>query len=180
MTKVLNLSIAALLLAGGVYLYADDDEREDHEHKHSAVAAKPMTPQEKSTVALYTKECGSCHFAYQPEFLPKSSWDKTMKSLNNHFGTDATLDPADHKTLNNYLLLHASKHERMTGMGGPIAIRISETPNFKREHREIPKKMVTQAEVKSFSNCTACHTKAASGSYREREIRIPNYPNWED
>jgi hypothetical protein len=178
MIKVLNLSIAALLLAGGVYLYADDDEHEEHEQKRSAVA-KPMTPQEKSTVALYTKECGACHFAYQPEFLPKSSWDKTMKTLDNHFGTDATLDPQDHKTIQNYLASHASRYDRMTGMGGAIAIRISETPNFKHEHREIPKKMVTQADVKSFANCAACHTKAASGSYREREVRIPNYGSWE-
>lgn len=179
MIKVLNLSIAALLLAGGVYLYAEEDEREEHEHHASSVVAKPLTKQDKATVALYQKECGACHFAYQPEFLPKSSWDKTMKSLNNHFGTDATLDPADHKTIQNYLLTHASKYDRMIGMGGEIAIRISDTPNFKHEHREIPKKMVTQAEVKSFANCAACHTKASSGSYREREIRIPNYGSWE-
>lgn len=179
MTKILTLGVAALVFAGGVYLYADDDEHEEHEHHRSAMVAKPLTPQEKSTVALYTKECGVCHFAYQPEFLPKSSWDKTMKSLNNHFGTDASLDPADHKTIQNYLASHASRYDRMTGMGGEIAIRISETPNFKHEHREIPKKMVTQAEVKSFANCAACHTKAASGSYREREVRIPNYGSWE-
>jgi nitrate/TMAO reductase-like tetraheme cytochrome c subunit len=179
MKTLLNLSVAALILAGGAFLYADDDEHEEHERRASSYVAKPMTKQEKTTVALYQKECGACHFAYQPEFLPKSSWDKTMKSLNNHFGTDATLDPAEHKTIQNYLAAHASKYDRMTGMGGEIAIRISETPNFKQEHREIPKKMVTQAEVKSFANCSACHTKSASGSYREREIRIPNYGSWE-
>lgn len=178
MRKVLTLGVAAILLAGGAYLFADD-EHEEHEHHRSGMVAKPLTPQEKSTVALYTKECGACHFAYQPEFLPKSSWDKTMKSLNNHFGTDASLDPADHKTIRNYLASHASRYDRMTGMGGEIAIRISETSNFKHEHREIPKKMVTQADVKSFANCAACHTKAASGSYREREVRIPNYGSWE-
>lgn len=178
MRKILTLGVAALLLAGGAYLFADD-EHEDHEHHRSGMVAKPLTPQEKSTVALYTKECGACHFAYQPEFLPKSSWDKTMKTLNNHFGTDATLDSADHKTIQTYLASHASRYDRMTGMGGEIAMRISETPNFKHEHREIPKKMVTQADVKSFANCAACHTKAASGSYREREVRIPNYGSWE-
>ncbi|MFY9142480.1 diheme cytochrome c [Sulfuricurvum sp.] len=178
MKTLLNLSVAALILAGGAYLYADDDF-EEGEHHSSSVVAKPMSKQEKATVALYTKECGSCHFAYQPEFLPKRSWDKTMNTLENHFGTNATLDPADHKTIQGYLSTHAAKYDRMTGMGGEIAMRISETPNFKREHREIPKKMVTQAEVKSFANCAACHTKAASGSYREREIRIPNYGSWE-
>lgn len=179
MTKFLNLSVAALLLAGGVYLYADDDEHEEHEHHHSTMVAKPLTQQDKVTVALYTKECGSCHMAYQPQFLPKRSWDKTMKTLDNHFGTDATLDPADYKTLNNYLLTHASKNDQLADMRGAVALRISETPYFVREHREVTKKMVTQPAVKSFANCNACHTQALNGSYREHEVRIPNYGRWE-
>ncbi|KFN39731.1 MAG: cytochrome C [Sulfuricurvum sp. MLSB] len=178
MTKLLNLSVAALIVVGGICLYADDDH-EEHVRHASSFVAKPMTKQEKTSVALYQKECGACHFAYQPEFLPKRSWDKTMNSLNNHFGTDATLDPAEHKTIQNYLAAHASKYDRMTGMGGEIAMRISQTPNFVHEHREIPKKLVIQEAVKSFANCASCHTKAASGSYREREIRIPNYGSWE-
>jgi len=179
MTKLLNLSVAILLLAGGVYLYAED-EHEEHAVRSANVAAKPMTPQEKSTVALYQKECGSCHMAYQPQFLPKRSWDKTMNTLENHFGTDASLDPSDHKTIQNYLATHASKNDRMSDMKGAVALRISETPYFVREHREVTKKMVTQPDVKSFANCNACHTQAANGSYREREIRIPNYGRWED
>lgn len=179
MTKVLNLSVAALLLAGGVYLYADD-EHEEHEHHRSGMVAQPVTPQEKATAALYTKECGACHMAYQPQFLPKRSWDKTMKTLDNHFGTDATLDTADYKTIQNYLTVHASKNNQMSDVKGGVALRISETPYFVREHREVSKKMVTQPAVKSFANCNACHTQATNGSYREREIRIPNYGRWED
>lgn len=178
MMKFLNISVAALMLAGGVYLYAED-EHEEHAVRSASVAAKVMTPQEKSTVTLYQKECGSCHMAYQPQFLPKRSWDKMMNTLDNHFGTDATLDPSDHKTIQNYLASHASKNDRMSDMKGAVALRISETPHFVREHREVSKKMVTQPEVKSFANCNACHTQAANGSYREREIRIPNYGSWE-
>ena len=180
MKTLLKLSAFAIIVAGGAFLYAGDDEHEEHEHHRSAVVAKPMTPQEKSNVALYTKECGSCHMAYQPQFLPKRSWDKTMNTLDNHFGTDATLDPADHKIIQNYLATHASKNDRMADMKGTVALRISETPYFVREHREVSKKMVTQPAVKSFANCNACHTQATNGSYREREIRIPNYGRWED
>lgn len=180
MKNVLNLSVAVLLLAGGIYLYADDERGEKERDHRSSFPVKALSKQEKAAVALYKNECGSCHFAYQPEFLPKRSWDKTMDTLENHFGTDATLDPADDKIIRNYLSANASKHDRMTGMGGTIATRISETPNFVHEHREIPKKLVTQEAVKSFANCASCHTKAASGSYREREIRIPNYGSWED
>lgn len=180
MTKFLNLSVAAMILAGGAFLYANEDEHEVHEHHKSSVAAKPLTGQEKATAALYTKECGSCHMAYQPGFLPKRSWEKTMNTLDNHFGTDATLDPADHKTIQNYLAAHASKNDRTSDMKGAVALRISETPYFVREHHEVTKKMVTQPDVKSFANCNACHTQATNGSYREREIRIPNYGRWED
>ena len=38
---------------------------------------------------LYIKECGSCHFAFQPGLLPEKSWVKIMNNLENHFGTDA-------------------------------------------------------------------------------------------
>lgn len=180
MKTLLNLSVAAMILAGGAFLYANEDEHEVHEHPKTSAAAKPLTAQEKSTAALYTKECGSCHMAYQPEFLPRRSWEKTMNTLENHFGTDATLDPTDHKTIQNYLAAHASKNDRMRDMKGAVALRISETPYFVREHHEVTKKMVTQSQVKSFANCNACHTQAANGSYREREIRIPNYGRWED
>ena len=179
MKTILNLSVAALILAGGAYLYADDDREEGEHRHHSSMVTKPLSKQDQAATALYTKECGACHFAYQPEFLPKNSWDKTMKRLDNHFGTDATLEPIDYKTIQNYLMVHASRNDRMTDTKGAVAIRISETPYFVREHREIPKKMVTQPEVKSFANCASCHTKAASGSYREREVRIPNYGRWE-
>ena len=79
MKTLLKLSIASIIVVGGACLYASDDEHEVHEHHRSAVASKPMTPKEKSSAALYTKECGSCHMAYQPQFLPKRSWEKTMK-----------------------------------------------------------------------------------------------------
>ena len=180
MKILLKLSVAAIIIAGGAFLYAGDDEHEEHERHASSFVAKPMTKQEKTTAALYTKECGSCHMAYQPQFLPKRSWDKTMKTLDNHFGTDASLDPADHKSIQNYLASHASKNDQVVDIRGAVALRISETPYFVREHREVTKKMLTQPEVKSFANCNACHTQALNGSYREREIRIPNYGRWED
>jgi hypothetical protein len=34
--------------------------------------------------------------------------------------------------------------------------------------------------VKSFANCNACHTRAAEGSFRERDIRIPGAGKWDD
>ena len=34
---------------------------------------------------LYIKECGSCHFPYQPGLLPSNAWNKMMEKLLSHF-----------------------------------------------------------------------------------------------
>lgn len=49
--------------------------------------------------ATYNEECGSCHFAYQPGFLPEASWQKllTRKALEKHFGENAELDEKERK-----------------------------------------------------------------------------------
>ena len=52
---------------------------------------------------LYIKECGSCHFPYQPGLLPANSWKKMMVNLDKHFGVDATIAPEDFETLSKYL-----------------------------------------------------------------------------
>ena len=135
--------------------------------------------------ALYAQECGSCHMAYQAQFLPKRSWDKMMETLGDHFKTDASLDKETALTLRAYLRDNASdgkvlgsKHMMKLARSisqTQIPLRISETPYFTKKHREIPQKYITQEAVKSIANCTACHQKAAQGEYGERGIFIPNH-----
>jgi polyferredoxin len=138
---------------------------------------------------LYKQLCGECHMAYQPQMLPKRSWKKMMKTLADHFGTDASLEPAEKERITRYLMLHAGDNMHFFGKASKFALsvppsksplRISETPYFIKEHREIPKWAVEQKEVKSFANCVACHPGAERGNYSERQIRIPNLGRWED
>ncbi|MDX1809845.1 MAG: diheme cytochrome c [Sulfurospirillaceae bacterium] len=138
---------------------------------------------------LFIKECGSCHFAFQPGLLPKRSWQKMMSNLNNHFETDASLDDQTRTTLLKYLVQNSSdnamEYKRSRRISDSIdpnktPIRITKTPYFIRKHREINTKMITQKEVGSISNCTACHAGAASGDYSERAVRIPNYGRYDD
>ncbi len=138
---------------------------------------------------LYQQECGACHMVYQPQFLPKRSWQKIMQTLQDHFGSDASLDSADKEKITKYLLANSGDSKRVLGEFREIIqsipptqtpLRISETPYFKKEHRKIPRKAITQKEVRSFANCNACHTKAQQGDFSERTLAIPNYPNWED
>lgn len=138
---------------------------------------------------LYIQECGSCHMAFQPEFLPQRSWNKMMATLENHFDVDATFDPKDENLVRSYLLRNASDAKRVYGEIGEFAeaigrqstpLAISKTPKFKREHREIPRRLISQKEVKSISNCMACHKDAKEGLYKERNIFIPNFGRWDD
>lgn len=126
------------------------------------------------TDKTYAKECGSCHMAYQPGLLNKQSWNKMTNNLSKHFGTDASLEGKELKSVVDYLNKNSNTRSSATYES------ISSQEWFVKEHRKLPKKYVTQAAVKSWANCAACHTKAADGDYRERNIMIPNYGKWED
>ena len=138
---------------------------------------------------LYIKECGSCHFPYQPGLLPANSWKKIMVNLDKHFETDATLAPEDFVTLSKYLNdnsaeknMQYKRSNRIVSslLPGQVADSISTTPYMVQKHREIRKDLITQPDVKGLFNCMACHTTADKGIYSERAINIPNYGRWED
>jgi len=139
----------------------------------------------------YLEECGSCHFAYQPGLLPARSWEKllTPEALGKHFGESADLDADTLTVIRNYALAHAadkSYHKRSRKIAqataeGEAPLRITEVRYIKRKHHEIPEKMIKgNKDVKSLSNCDACHTQAAKGVYDADTVRIPNYPDWDD
>ena len=138
---------------------------------------------------LYIKECGSCHFPYQPGLLPANAWNKMMTNLDKHFGSDATLASEDFQTLSKYLNDNSAEknmqYKRSNRIVSSIPARqipdsISTTPYIIQKHRELKKNMITQPEVKGLFNCVACHTTADKGSYSERDIKIPNFGRWED
>ena len=138
---------------------------------------------------LYIKECGSCHFPYQPGLLPSNAWEKMMANLDNHFNSDATLDDKTFQTLSKYLNdnsaeknMQYKRSNRIVSSLSPNQIpdSISTTPYMIKKHREIRKDLITQKEVKGLFNCIACHTTADKGIYSERDIKIPNFGRWED
>ena len=138
---------------------------------------------------LYIKECGSCHFPYQPGLLPSNAWNKMMANLDNHFNSDATLDDKTFQTLSKYLNdnsaeknMQYKRSNRIVSslLPGQVADSISTTPYMVQKHREIRKDLITQPDVKGLFNCMACHTTADKGIYSERAINIPNFGRWED
>ena len=125
-------------------------------------------------------ECGSCHVAFPPGLLPAADWQRIMGTLDRHYGVDASLDAPTGKRITEFLVRHAgsANYSRGDTAPKPGAVtaplpRLTLTPWFQREHREVPAALWRDPRVKSAANCAACHTQAAQGDYRERNIRIP-------
>ena len=138
---------------------------------------------------LYIKECGSCHFPYQPGLLPANAWNKMMVNLDKHFETDATIDTEDLQTLTKYLNDNSAEknmqYKRSNRIVSSLAKNqipdsISTTPYMIKKHEDIKKNLISQNEVKGLFNCIACHKTADKGIYGERDINIPNFGRWKD
>lgn len=126
------------------------------------------------TDPLTQKECGTCHMAFQPGFLPARSWKRMMGELSDHFGEDASL-PAD-KAAAIAAYLEANAGDRVgRGIAGKFLRhvkadgapqRITENPSFLREHR-FPDSVWKRPDVVTRSNCPACHKAADRGWYED-------------
>ena len=154
-TLILCLAFAA------APVFADSDEGEEGEGGFRAVTAMNAATQ---------TECGSCHIAYPPGFLPTRSWTAIMAGLDDHFGENATLDAATRTEIETFLTANAADAQggwgRRDPAPGATPLRISELPWFVREHgREVSDRM--KAKAKSMSNCAACHQGAAQGIYED-------------
>jgi cytochrome b len=126
----------------------------------------------------FVNECGSCHTLYPPTLLPSESWTKLMGDLSNHFGDDASLDPADHTTILAYLLAHSAERSTqemsvkiMQSLENRDMIAITQTPFWKHTHRDIPADVFKSAAVKSRANCKACHADVEQGRIEDNAIK---------
>ncbi len=132
-----------------------------------ALADSPRTP----LLPAYVQECGACHVAFPPGLLAAATWQRQMAGLKQHYGSDASLDAATQAPIAAWLQANAGSGKRVEA--APPEDRITLGRWFQREHDEVSAATWQRASIKRMSNCAACHTKAADGSYREREIRMP-------
>ncbi len=113
---------------------------------------------------LVLEECGACHLAFQPAFLPAISWEKMMNELENHFGEDASLDKEMTREITNYMMANAQKNKIVNFDNPPL--RITELRWFKHEHGEREaKNMLNKKKLNSYVDCAACHKGADKGYY---------------
>lgn len=190
--KTVASTICAAILAVGAAGIAlgDDDDREGREGRseHGGWMGRghdvPPVTNER-----YRTECGSCHFAYQPGLLPADAWTRVMGQLDNHFGDDASLEPAVAKEILDYLTANAASGDKSIRsrafaakpIAGDAPPRITQTAYFQRKHDEIPARMVKgNPKVGSFSSCASCHQGAEQGNFNESSVSIPGFGRWED
>ena len=187
------LPVALITLASAGMVLADRDGYEDDDHNERRlfsrwIGSDSMTYSGQDA-QLYAEECGSCHFPFQAGLLPAESWRTLMNGLEDHFDENAELSTETQQRISTFLTAHAA--DRTDGeisskviwstRGKPAPLRITQTAFFRHEHDEIPASFLKQqSQELSFVNCDSCHTRAAEGSYREREIRIPGIGRWDD
>jgi len=186
----MKIRYALLAVCSGVLTVASQMVLSDDDHGKHKTGWFERTPDvARVDNPRYVKECGGCHFAYQPGLLPERSWRKVMNHLKDHFGDNAELPAPTHEQVLAYLVANSAEHgsyRRSEKILRSIAAndapdRITNTPYIRHKHDELPAKLVKgNDKVGSLSNCAACHTKAEQGSFREGEIRIPGHGGWED
>lgn len=119
----------------------------------------------------YKQECAACHVAFPPGLLGAASWQRVMNTLPRHYGTDASLDAATQAKLSAWLTANAGSGRRV--VEAPPEDRLTRSPWFVREHREVSAATWKLPAVKSAANCAACHQGADEGDFSEHGVRVP-------
>ena len=83
-------TVAGLTLTLGLvgYSFADDDDDHDRRYKRPKRLAVPS-----DAPLVWKEECAACHMLYVPGLLPAAAWRQQMSTLDEHYGSNATLEP---------------------------------------------------------------------------------------
>ncbi|WP_108376573.1 diheme cytochrome c [Limnohabitans sp. T6-5] len=122
-------------------------------------------------LSSYTVECAACHTAYPPGMLPAKSWQRIMKGLDQHYGSDASLDAKTVAEIGQWLQTHAGTYKRVSEE--PPQDRLTKSAWFERKHRNISSVVWSLPSVKSAANCAACHTGTEQGFFDDDHLQRP-------
>lgn len=124
----------------------------------------------------YRSDCGACHEPFHPSLLPRGSWQLLMAGLDEHFGEDASLPPAEAAEITGYLTTYAAEAwdteagRRIASVSPADPLRITASPHWQRKHHWLPAQAFTAESVKSRSHCSACHSDAEAGRFADQAI----------
>lgn len=141
----------------------------------AGAAAPSATPAPAPTAAstapdgarAYREECAACHIAFPTRLLSVDSWRAVMAGLDDHFGVDASLDPATTSAIAAYLGQNAGYPRRGETTGTKPLLRITESEWFRREHHELTPAALKRRNAASAADCSACHAGAARGEFED-------------
>lgn len=124
---------------------------------------------------LWKEECAACHMLYVPALLPAEAWRQQMQTLEQHYGSNASLDAQQAREILDFLLRSSAANrlpvEPSATAGEPP--RISQTRWFAHKHDEVSVATFQRAAVGSRANCVACHHGAERGDFDEDRVEIP-------
>ena len=162
--------------------FGHDDDDDKYHYRNFAT-----TPAMRADANLYREECGGCHMVYPPQLLPPTSWSHIMGSLENHFDDNAQLDTETRQKIEQFLITMSTSQSGQLRRSWrnmkirDIPLRITQTTYIKRKHREIPDRYISKnKDVRSLSQCIACHNGAERGHFDEHEVVIPGVGRWDD
>jgi hypothetical protein len=115
----------------------------------------------KEDNATWRAECGSCHMAFPPTMLAATDWLWIMSRLEDHYGTDASVEPMRRDEITHFLDRNGAGRSS-TGEGAGLP-RITHTDRFLDKHRSALR-LWRKGRVKTLSDCLACHAGATPGS----------------
>jgi len=148
----------------------------------SAVAsAAPAGDVGPNTHAAYVKECGACHFPYQPGFLPERSWRRIMGALSDHFGENADLKVSERDSITAYLVANsADKAENLRSRDVMATLKPEQVPMRVTgvlyvggiHGGFLDAKFLGKPSVKTLADCAACHPRAAAGRFVHRNYIV--------
>ena len=125
-------STLALTLAG--FSLADDDHHERKGYKRPKRLSIPS-----DAPLVWKEECAARHTLYSPGLLPADAWREQMRTLSDHYGSNASLDPAQEKEILDFLV-RASAANRLPVEPSPTTgepPRISQTRWFGAKYDEV-------------------------------------------
>ncbi len=128
---------------------------------------------------VWRSECAeSCHNAFHPSLLPAASW-RAMVASDGHFGDNLSLDPKTRQEVTDFLAAYSAEQsasevsKKIMLSSGQAPARITVVRYWKDKHSEISESVFSRKSIVSRSNCAACHPGAESGSFEDKDIKIP-------
>lgn len=136
---------------------------------------------------IFAKECSECHDLFSPTCMTKKMWKVTLSDKTDHFNEDLSKDVPHFENIKEYVLQNSAETSNSEISQGVIKTtlgknkyRITKTRYWKDIHAQIPRNAYKHPNIKSKSNCIACHKNFGTTDYiNDEDISLVHFSNKE-